>query len=129
MKYFKTNNVQNAMALSSGIYNLMYPGNTQVESTYLFGWLVSNNPEITEVVLEIDETLECPIFLKSEFSDIIEQLKSLINSNTTQQEIEALISYLQTGTILLINIVPSTSVEVNRDYLIENGYITTNAPY
>jgi hypothetical protein len=129
MRYFKSNSIQRAQQLSAGIYSLMYQNGQEVSTTYLFGWLTSRNPEITEVILEIDEELECPIFVDDNFQAKVLQLKSMLSEETTEQETQALVNYLKTGKIKLINIIPSTAVEVDEGYLIENEFKNTQSPY
>ena len=126
MRYFKSNSLQRAQQLSAGIYSLMFKKGAEVLTEYLFGWLTS--PQTTEVVLVIDPNLECPIFVDADFDSKILQLKSMLSENTTEQEIQNLVNYLKTGKIKLINIIPSTAVEVDEAYLIENKFIDTYLP-
>ena len=128
MAYFKSNSEERAKQLSAGIYSLMFKKGADVLTKYLFGWLKSKDPAITEVILVIDPDLECPVFVDEDFDNKILQLKSMLSENTTEQEIQALVNYMKTGKIKLINIIPSTAVEVDEQYLIDNGFKQTYLP-
>jgi hypothetical protein len=121
MRYFLVDSEATAAQLSELVYIIMFPDSVSVETKYLFGWHTGAGG----TAICIPENFACPVFVKDNFDTVIDTIKGILTGDGVEGEVEALVSYLQTGSIYLHNIIPSevAQYEVDRQYLIDNKII------
>jgi len=119
MRYFKVDSEETAMKLSELIFSLMYTSDVGATTTHLFGW-ESNG---TETVIRIPENYVCPVFIKDNFEEVVQEMATILNGAVAEGEGAALVEYLKTGQVILEKLIPSGLVEVDRQYLIDNKII------
>ena len=100
MRYYRVNSAQDAMAMSEKLYSIMNPGS--VESKYLFGWRSNENM----TVIEIDETMVCPVFVTENFAQVLSDIATILNGALSEEQGNSFKEYLQTGHVVLGNLIP-----------------------
>lgn len=115
MRLFIVPSEQVAKDLSSLIYKIMYQGDDNGGTQYLFGW----DEYKGQTVIKIKENLVCPVFQKADFQPTIDAIGAILGDSSFQKgEGAAFVEYLKTGSIILEKIIPSGLVEVSEaDYL------------
>jgi hypothetical protein len=102
MSYFKIDTIEKGEEISRKIYLIMNPG-VNTETTHLFGWGVdSNNQAFIDVPLD----MECPIYVNENFQQIIDDIGNLLGIDS-ETEGSQLRQYLETGRVVLGNLIPS----------------------
>lgn len=123
MRYFLVPDINKARLFSELIYRVMYPQGADVQTVYLFE-VIDNG---TSAVICIPDNYVCPVFVKSDFNTVIDQIAVQLGLNNTQKN--ALRNKLQAASsCILADIIPSKLTEVNKQYLIDNNYIDATLP-
>jgi hypothetical protein len=105
MSYFKIDTETTAEALSRKMYSIMNPGN--VETTHLFGWGTDADGQ---AYIDVPLDMECPVYVNENFQKVIDEVGAMLGIEPTTEG-KALRQYLETGQVVLGNLIPSTLEE------------------
>ena len=105
MAYFKVNNEAEGEAISRKMYSIMNPGN--VGTTHLFGWGTDSNGQ---AYINVPLDMVCPIYVNQNFQQVIDEVGAMLGIEPTTEG-KALRQYLETGRVVLGNLIPSTLEE------------------
>jgi hypothetical protein len=105
MSYFKINNEAQGYEISRKMYDIMNPGN--VTSNTLFGWGTDSNGQ---AYIDVDIDMVCPVYVNENFQKVIDEVGAMLGIEPTTEG-KALRQYLETGQVVLGNLIPSTLEE------------------
>ena len=105
MSYFKISSEAQGEELSRKMYAIMNPGNAT--TTYLFGWGTDSNGQ---AFINVPLDMVCPIYVNQNFQQVIDEVGAMLGIEP-KTEGKALRQYLETGKVVLGNLIPSTLEE------------------
>jgi hypothetical protein len=105
MSYFKINNEAQGEEISRKMYDIMNPGN--VTSNTLFGWGTDSKGQS---YIDVDIDMVCPVYVNENFQKVIDEVGAMLGIEP-KTEGKALRQYLETGQVVLGNLIPSTLEE------------------
>ena len=73
------------------------------ETTYLFPWGTDSNGQ---AYIQIDPDMVCPVYVNENFDSVVKSVGQLLN--VPAEEGQQLRAYLETGQVVLANLIPST---------------------
>lgn len=123
MKIFEIDTEIRAKALSRYLFQLMFPENTEPGAEFLFNWESKNG----KTVIFIDETMTVPIFVKSDFDEVVFTLGEILNGYITPEKGGELKEYIQSNdSVLLSDLIPDNMIERDLDWVYDNGIRNRN---
>jgi hypothetical protein len=102
MSFFKIDNEPQGEAMSRKIYSIMNPGN--VGTTHLFGWGTDADGQ---AYIDVPLDMECPVYVNENFQKVIDEVGAMLGIEPATEG-KALRQYLETGRVVLGNLIPST---------------------
>jgi hypothetical protein len=105
MAHFKIDSEAKGEALSRKMWNIMSPNNTT--HTHLFGWGTDSNGQ---AYIDVDVEMVCPVYVNENFQKVIDEVGAMLGIEPTTEG-KALRQYLETGQVVLGNLIPSTLEE------------------
>lgn len=123
MKIFEIDTEIRAKALSRYLFQLMFPEGAEPGAEFLFNWESKNG----KTVIFIDETMTVPIFVKSDFDEVVFTLGEILNGYITPEKGSELKAYIsENNTVMLLHLIPDNMVERDYQWLIDNGLRNEN---
>jgi hypothetical protein len=110
MAHFKIDSEVQAEKLSRGMYSIMNPGDDSV--THLFAWGTDKNGQ---PYIYVDLDLECPIYVNENFQKVLDEIGAMLGIESATEG-KALKQYLETGRVVLGNLIPSTLEEFTPEF-------------
>lgn len=101
MAYFKIDSEARAEEISRKMWEIMSP--TDTTCTHLFGWGSDSNAQ-DYIIIELD--MVCPVYVHENFHTVLNDVGTLLGIE--QEEGAQLRQYLETGQVVLGNLIPST---------------------
>lgn len=101
MAFFKIDSEQKAEEISRKMWQIMSPDDST--STHLFGWGTDSNGQ---PYMSIPLDMECPVYVNENFDSVVKSVGQLLN--VPAEEGQQLRAYLETGQVVLANLIPST---------------------
>lgn len=104
MAYFKIDTEQRAEEISRKMYSIMNPGNSG--TTHLFEWGIDSNGQ---AYMNIPLDMICPVYVSENFETVLRSVADLLMIEQTERT--ELRQYLEGGSVVLSNLIPSTLEE------------------
>lgn len=101
MAHFKIDSEAKAEEISLQMWQIMSPHDTTC--THLFGWGTDSNGQ---PYMSIPLDMECPVYVNDNFDSVVKSVGQLLN--VPAEEGQQLRAYLETGQVVLANLIPST---------------------
>lgn len=123
MKIYEIDTEIRAKALSRYLFQLMFPEGKEPGGEFLFNWESRNG----KTVIYVDPDMVVPIFVKSDFDEVVFTLGEILNGYITPEKGGELKEYIQSNdSVLLSDLIPDNMIERDLDWVYDNGIRNRN---
>lgn len=123
MKIYEIDTEIRAKALSRYLFQLMFPQGAEPGAEFLFNWESKNG----KTVIFVDVEMTVPIFVKSDFDEVVFTIGEILNGYITPEKGGELKEYIQANdSVLLGDLIPDNMVERDWDWIYDNGIRNRN---